>query len=62
MRTGIWKRNRRIQVLLSIVETYNALIQRMEYLMTEDIKPAETDNIIMYLTDLRGLVRGELNI
>jgi hypothetical protein len=56
------KKPLQIQVLPSIVELTNALTyNEWSILMTEEIKQAETDNIIMYQSDLRGLVRGELN-
>jgi hypothetical protein len=63
MRTGIWKETTTgTSATIYRRNLQRAYIERMEYLMKEDIKPGRNGQYYnVSQSDLRGLVRGELN-
>ena len=64
MRKGIWKElNSSSSVTVYRRNLQRAYIDRMEYLITEELKPGQTrDYYNVKQSDVRALVRGELNI
>jgi hypothetical protein len=63
MRKGIWKEGTIATTCLFIVETYNvAYIERMEYLMKEEIKPSRSEIITMYHNLMCALVEVISNL
>ncbi|MCV9931105.1 zinc-dependent metalloprotease [Flavobacterium sp. LS1R47] len=65
MRKGIWKEaNAATNVTIYRRNLQRAYIDRMAYLMTEEIKPSDraTEYYNVAQSDIRALVRGELNV